>query len=60
MEQPAQASVRGFIEDGGRVLFVTHLTGSDEEVWTLPGGRGFAHLPMVSEIQELVRDRCSR
>jgi ADP-ribose pyrophosphatase YjhB (NUDIX family) len=39
MEQPAQASVRGLIEDDGRFLFVTHRTRCGSEAWTLPGGR---------------------
>lgn len=39
MEQPAQASVRGLIEDDGRFLFVKHRTRRGSEAWTLPGGR---------------------
>ena len=39
MERPAQASVRGLIENDGQVLFVKHRTSNDDEAWTLPGGR---------------------
>lgn len=39
MEQPAQASVRGLVEDDGRFLFVEHRTKRDSVAWTLPGGR---------------------
>ena len=39
MERPAQASVRGLIEDDGQVLFVKHRTSNGGEAWTLPGGR---------------------
>lgn len=39
MDQPAQASVRGLIENEGRVLLIKHQTRDGGEVWTVPGGR---------------------
>jgi 8-oxo-dGTP diphosphatase len=39
MEQPAQASVRGSIENEGRVLLIQHRTRDGNNVWTVPGGR---------------------
>lgn len=41
MKQPAQASVRGLIEDNGQYLLVKHRTNSSSEVWTIPGGRAW-------------------
>lgn len=39
MDQPAQASVRGLIENEERFLLVKHQTSDGGEVWTVPGGR---------------------
>ena len=56
MERPAQASVRGRIEEDGRVLLLECRTADGDEVWTVPGGR--AHIgedprdAVVREVRE--------
>ncbi|WP_265111100.1 NUDIX hydrolase [Halosolutus halophilus] len=39
MDQPAHASVRGLIENEGRVLLIKQRTPDGSDVWEVPGGR---------------------
>lgn len=57
MEQHAQASLRGLIEDNGQYLLIKHQTKSGSEVWTLPGGRArIGEVPREAVAREIFEE----